>query len=197
MKFLTKNPESAILKEGLTYKTGQAEKNRILGERLLAEQKNFCAYTERYRRKTDTIEVEHFNASLKDLGDDYFNYYAVIRWANSGKPDKDYVGSSFFTNPFFQDAKQWRQRVRYVDHEYEPINPADTEVREFIEFLRLNHSDLYFDRTTDANRVSKIFEDAGYSKEEKLNHFRIYPYDLSFITALEAELGMDLSSLIA
>ena len=52
--------------------------------KLLLEQSNFCAYTEKYITGLDSVEVEHFNASIK-YNDDYFNYYAVIRSANSGK----------------------------------------------------------------------------------------------------------------
>ena len=46
MKFLTKNPNSGIHTEGLVYLKNA--NNTALRNRLLSEQKNFCAYTEKY-----------------------------------------------------------------------------------------------------------------------------------------------------
>ena len=81
MKFLSKTKDSNILKRNLKYKKNDTQNNRILKEALLQEQKNFCAYTEKYIQQLDACEVEHFNSSLK-YKDDYYNYYAVLRRAN-------------------------------------------------------------------------------------------------------------------
>lgn len=78
MKFLSKDPNSKILAENITYKKGATKNNSNLKELLLEEQKNFCAYTEKRIQETNSIEVEHFNPAKK-YKDDYYNYYAVLR----------------------------------------------------------------------------------------------------------------------
>ena len=144
MKFLSKREDSAILKLGLTYNKNASENNRKLNELLLAEQKNFCAYTEKYIGPLDSVEVEHLNSSKK-YNDDYYNYYTVLRKANEYKikKDKKYVGATFFDSLFFQDDTNFRQRVTYADGIYYELNEEDTEAKELIDFLGFNEAPLY------------------------------------------------------
>lgn len=81
MKFFGKNPDSEILRENLTYQENRSENNRRIKEILIQEQHNFCAYTEKYFEPMDSVEVEHFDSSIKYI-DNYFNYYAVLRKPN-------------------------------------------------------------------------------------------------------------------
>ena len=131
MKFLSKSEDSPILKRGLKYVKGD---NSELRKLLLEEQKNFCAYTEKYVEHLDSVEVEHFNSSIKK-NDDYYNYYAVVRKANLYKKDEKYNGAAFFDSLFFQ--KNFDSRIRFVpgDLVYEEINTGDTEAIDFIDFV--------------------------------------------------------------
>ena len=61
---------------------------------MISEQKNFCAYTEKYLKPLDSPEVEHFNSKIK-YQDDYYNYYAVLRAANLYKQDDESSDSGY------------------------------------------------------------------------------------------------------
>ncbi|MBC7554576.1 MAG: hypothetical protein H7257_11420 [Taibaiella sp.] len=186
MKFLSKRPDSEIFLQNLVYKKGQD--NSDLRKFLLQEQKNFCAYTEKYVQKLDSVEVEHFNSGIK-FDDDYYNYYAVVRRANLYKKDEQYKGASFVTSLFFQ--KELKARIQFIkgDLVYEEIIPGDNEVVEFVDFIGLNHPDLYEDRKRHINRLKDLFI-MGF---DIIAHFHKYPQELSFITAIEAEFDIDLS----
>jgi hypothetical protein len=194
MKFLNKNQDSVILKEGLTYKENAAENNRKLNELLRVEQKNFCAYTEKYMESLDSVEVEHFDSSKK-YSDNYYNYYAVLRKANEYKikKDKNYVGAPFFESLFFQNDTNFQQRVTYADGIYYELNEEDTEAKELIDFLGFNEAPLYEARRNHIKSLKKIFEAANWDKERQISFFRDEQKHLSFITAIEQDLGLDLS----
>ena len=129
MKFLTKNPNSDILKNGLVYKKNSSTNNKNLREKLLKEQKQFCAYTEKYIDDLDSLEVEHFNSKIK-FNDDYYNYYAVIRQANLSKKDEIYKNTNFFTSLFFQNKEQFDIRIIFEDNIYIETDENDQEAKD-------------------------------------------------------------------
>lgn len=192
MRFLAKSSASPLAQSGLVYREGATKENKELKKRLLAEQRNFCAYTERYVKKTDATDLEHFDSSIK-YQDNYFNYYAVLVWANRGKQDRSFAGNPFFTSRFFQDREQWEKRIRYIDFQYEAIDPADQEAEDLIAFLRLNHSDLCSDRRNSIQETVELFSEAGFDSAQILDWFRKHPESLDFITGLEVALDLDLS----
>lgn len=192
MKFLSKRSDSTILAQNLTYQKNRPSTNLTLKQLLLEEQKNFCAYTEKYVEELDSVEVEHLN-SAKKYNDDYYNYYAVVRVPNLYKKDEAYADASFFESLFFQNAEQFNARIRFIDRMYEEIDESDIEARELIDFLGFNHDSLSRQRNRHVTRLKNRFEEAGYTQEQQLNYFREYPQELSFITAIEHELGLDLS----
>ncbi|HFA50054.1 MAG TPA: hypothetical protein ENJ95_13680 [Bacteroidetes bacterium] len=197
MKFLGKTNTSKILAEGLTYQKNKADNNRKLREMLIAEQMNFCAYTEQYFKNLDSVEVEHFNSSKK-YNDDYYNYYAALRKPNQYKKDQKYkdkaaAGKSFFGSLFFQKKGAFNSRIEYVDGIYEETDLKDSEAKELIDFLNLNNELLFKDRQNHVSRMKNIFKIAKYDKDNILDYFRKHKEELSFITALEIELDIDLS----
>lgn len=194
MKFLSKNQDSVILKERLTYKENAAENNRRLNALLLTEQKNFCAYTEKYIESLDSVEVEHFDSTIK-YNDDYYNYYAVLRKANEYKIKKDkmYAGAAFFKSLFFQDAANFGQRVVYGDGVYSEKNEEDYEAKALIDFLGFNEAPLYEERLKHIKRLQEVFEAAKWDKERQMSYFRNHQRELSFITAIEQEMDIDMS----
>lgn len=194
MKFLVKRKNSEILKASLKYKKNAGKKNKELREKLLEEQFNFCAYTEKSLEKLDSAEVEHFNSEIK-YQDDYFNYYAVIRDANLRKKDEKYKGAIFFKTLFFQKEGGFEKRIKFIPNEgiYEERDLKDLEAVGLIDFLGFNDHSLVEQRKNHISRIRRIFEDAQYLEEEKFEYFRDFPQERSFITAIEAEFGLNLS----
>ena len=197
MKFLSKHTNSKILEENLVYKKNNSENNKKLKEKLLTEQKNFCAYTEKYISELDSTEVEHFNSSVK-YNDDYYNYYAVIRKSNEYKikKDKTYLDNSFFSSLFFQSKKLFDERIQFMDNIYVEIKEDDQEAKDLIDFLGFNHQNLFNQRLRHIKRLKQNFKDANYSKNEYVEYFKEHKEDLSFITAIEKEFELDLFEII-
>lgn len=189
--------DSEILTQNLIYKKGQALNNELLRTALIKEQKGYCAYSEKHFSKLDSPEVEHFDSSKKYKNDDYYNYYAVIRRMNQDKVRKDakYAGNSFFTTLFFQDPTALNQRLGYADGYYYAKNKDDQEAKDLIDYLGFNDSGLYQERK---NHISMLRDDIlyGLSKEDKIQYLSQRKHLLSFITAIEAEFDLDLSSLL-
>lgn len=195
MKFLTKTSASDILAEGLRYQFNKPANNRFLCQVLLDEQRNFCAYTEKYISHLDSVEVEHLNAALK-FSDDYYNYYAALRSANLIKKDEKYRDASFLMNLFFQNKRHLDSRIQYVvgEYVYEEIGLDDQEAFDFIDFLGLNDSQMFESRRRHITRLRNIFVDAGYSDNAaKIDYFKLHPEELSYVTSIEAEFNLDLS----
>jgi hypothetical protein len=195
MKFLSKNKNSEILSKNLKYKENASVNNSNLREKLFAEQKNFCAYTEKYLEELDTPEVEHFN-SQKKYNDDYYNYYIAIRKANLYKKDEKYKNSAFFSSLFFQDEKEFNKRINFADGIYSETNENDIEAKELIDFLGFNNSELFSQRKRHSERLKNTFKIAQYNNDDILEYFKNNKQELSFITVLESELQMNLSQLL-
>lgn len=194
MKFLSKRVDSEVLAQGLIYQENRGVNNKCIHDLLLAEQKSFCAYTEKYVVGLDSTEVEHLNSSKK-YADDYYNYYVVLRKANEYKLKKDnhYRGAQFFESLFFQNKEEFDSRIQYVDGVYEEVHLQDFEARDFIDFLGFNEHPLYEDRKKHVKRLKALFEDANWDNEKRLQYLSSNPNELSFITALEIELGLNLA----
>jgi hypothetical protein len=201
MRFLVKNNESPIFREGLTYQEDRTDNNKKICDALLIEQRGFCAYTEWYLKRTDSPEVEHFNPALK-YRDDYFNYYAVSRNANQRKlkrhKKEEFKTAAFMTSLFFQKAKELFSRIRYVpeDHVYDAIDRDDQDALLLIEYLGMNDYALVEDRRQHAERVIATCTEHDWSQDTILSYFKKNPAELSFITDLELGLSMDLSPAI-
>ncbi len=191
MKFLKKSSDSIILRNGWTYK-GQSKNDQRIRLELIREQSGFCAYTERYLANTDVCEIEHFDPKIKTK-DDYYNYYAVLPWANDAKLKKLYTGSLFF-----QNEGQLRRRIEYKNGRFRAIDKEDAEAAELIDFLGFNEFNLQKDRSNHLTRLRKIFEKGCGSSDEKFREYLSdHPAELSFPTAIEAEFQIDLGHIIA
>jgi uncharacterized protein (TIGR02646 family) len=192
MQFLQKNSNSKILRQKLTY---SAVKDREeLRKTLLEEQKGFCAYTECFLRKIDTCDVEHFypKSEYPEKEDDYFNLYAVLSWINDHKPKK--------IKPFLPilepSTPNIHQRIKYEDGFFVIVDKGDKEADNFIKFLGLNKIELYTDRQKHVQRIKNIKNLCGEDEEMFLQTLQSDKFNLSFITALEVELNMNLNGLL-
>lgn len=194
MKFFSKRKDSEILKDKIVYKKNATANNKRLLDLLLQEQKGFCAYTEHYVDVgVDTAEVEHLDATKK-YSDDYHNYYAVVRKANLRKIAKDRknIRYTFFDSLFFQDPVALHSRIGYDGEIYFEKDANDVEARDFIDFLGFNDPEIVRSRIAHVNRLTEIFKAANYDKEQQQNYLSRHKKDLSYVTAIEYCLGLDL-----
>ena len=159
---------------------------------LLSEQFGFCAYSERFALNTDSIHIEHFDPRLKNKNtDNYKNWYAVLAWMNEHKPKniEPYL-------PILEPSSpNLNNRIIYENGEYKAIDKGDIEANNLIKFLGLNKYELYKDRLNQIARIKSIKE----SYDNEVDFYHVLANDksnLSFITALEAEFGLNLFHLL-
>ena len=191
MKFLAKTDKSGILSEGLDYKI-KSQRSSIR-QFLVDEQKNFCAYSERYIKNTDSVDIEHFDGRLKPTPQDsYYNWYGVISWFNSHKPKK--------IEPFLPilspSAADLGERIQFEHGIYKIVNEGDTEAQNLINYLGLNKPELYSDRNNHIKRIMTLFELLGEDINSLLIQLSTERENLSFSTAIEAKFGVDLNDII-
>jgi hypothetical protein len=194
MKFLSKNNQSTIFLHGEIYVVGRD--NSVLRLRLLDEQFNFCAYTEKYiEHGIDSTDVEHFDPSKKG-NDNYFNYYTTLRSANERKSSKYemYSASNFFNTLFFQNREQFNERIVYDDFTYNARDENDQDAKNFIDYLGLNDDYLYTARIYHIRRLKETL--GGLTNDEILHYFRRHSNDLSYVTAIEEAFEIDLANVI-
>ncbi len=195
MKFLTKRADSGILTTGIVYKLKGDNTN--LKNLLVEEQKNYCAYTEKYLQPLDQVDVEHFDSAKKGtIADNYYNYYAVITTANKYKKDEKYIAASFLHNRFYQNEQELNVRIGFSNNIFFEKNENDVEARDFIDFLGLNHPKLSDERSKHVQRMKDHFSAGNYTIEKIKGYFEKYKSELSFITALNTEFGYDFTELL-
>lgn len=188
MRYLIKKNDSTLVTEGLSYET-QSQRLRIK-ELLISEQFGFCAYSERYIKNTDAVDIEHFDGRIKATSDDsYFNWYAVLRWMNSHKPKKLDERFIPFLSPSASDLQEriWFQGGIFVCHE------DDIEAENLIKYLGFNNPKLVADREKHINRIVFLKTQLEEGFEDYLT---THKEELSFISALEIKLNLNLGHLL-
>ena len=156
-------------------------------QELLNEQKGFCAYSERYIKKTDAIDVEHFDPRLKHTeSDSYWNWYTVLHWMNMRKPRK--------IEPFEPILKPYsadlQQRIRYRDGQFLASNSNDQEAENLIKYLIWNSPELTEERQKHIRRIKDVQKFCGEDQEAFFNHLLNDPDNLSFFSTLSVELDL-------
>lgn len=183
MRFATNRPDSKILAEGLAYKP--KGRNRRLCNLLLEEQQNFCAYTERYAEPDHCMEIEHFDDTIKGTSEDtYDNWFAAYRRVNLRKP-----GLRDFGKPVCNPAEVTPDRYIYRDHEFHPADENDVELKNLIEFLRLNEQEFVEAREQHVDLVLDLLNISNLPPDEFDTFICRRPKLLSYLSALEATLG--------
>jgi hypothetical protein len=185
MRYLDKTDKSKVLSSGWQYPQHAAR----IREELLREQQSYCAYSERHITNTDSCDVEHFDPRLKNTAEDsYWNWYAVLHWMNSHKPR--------LIDPYLPILAPWDtsrpQRIRYEDGQFVTARD-DQEAANLVRYLGWNRPELARDR---ANHIARIRDLRGFFQSDEgafLQYLRDHPDCLSFVTALEAELGIGLT----
>jgi hypothetical protein len=87
------------------------------------------------------------------------------------------------------------RRIRYEDGQFVAVADDDIEALNLIRYLGWNRPELAEDRTKHVGRMRQLRSFLEDISEDFLGYLREHPEELSFATALEAELGIDLSGL--
>jgi hypothetical protein len=190
MQYLSKLTDSKIVTESLTYGTA-VEKGKIRAI-LIQEQSEFCAYSEVYIRSVDEVHIEHFDPRLKNTPkDNYKNWYGVLAKMNTNRPKK--IGPYLpILHPSSEDLFK---RIFYSDGIYQPFDLNDTEANNLIKFLDLNKQEVLEYREKHLKRIRNLRYLCG-DEEIFLRELRENKDNLSFATALQQELGIDVSKLL-
>lgn len=183
MRYLRKTSESRIIHEVWRYEVS-SHRTKIRAE-LLREQSGYCAYTERYVAPIDSCDIEHFDNRLKGQPEDsYWNWYAVHHWVNLRKRS---IEQFLPILPPYDPSVQ--ERIVYQHGQFQPVEDDDLAAKNLIELLKWN------DPTVAAYRNKRI----RFMKDLRtllgndtifLDYLKNDPENLSFITVLEAELGL-------
>lgn len=192
MRYLKKDPQSSLLQEAYRYeKVSDRPKIRY---QILKEQRGFCAYSERFIKVTDETDIEHFDPRLKDTPDDgYKNWYVVLPWFNSRKPKK--------IEPFLPilspSSPDIAKRIYYQKETgvFQATDEDDLEAKNLIRFLKWDCNEFAEDCLKHVSRIREIRDLCG-DEAFFLTKLQSYKDNLSFATALEAELGIDVDALL-
>jgi hypothetical protein len=185
MKFLYKDRTEIDAHLSLNY-----PQNRIRAIMILMSlQKHFCAYSERYLKNLDSVELEHFDPRKKNKDtDNISNWHAVIRWMNAHKARKidDYQPLPDLTD--WDPARVWYENGKFVCAE------NDYEAKNLIRFLGVNRIEVYEERAMHIARLKKMRDMVG--NDMLLEHLEEFPEQLEFPSAIEADLGIPAFDLI-
>ena len=181
MKFLRKSAEELNDSLNLRYES-QSDRNKAR-EILSRLQKNYCAYSERYLKPLDSVEIEHFDPRKKGTPDDDIrNWHAVVRWMNAHKAKKIEL---YLPLP---EIETWeKDRVRFEHGEF-VCDDEDVETCNLLRYLGVNRKEVYDERMNHIERLKRIRTIC--SDEEFKEILLSSPEDLSFPSAIEAELGI-------
>jgi hypothetical protein len=190
MRFLGKHEQSPVIAQGLAYKVNG--NNARLREALLKEQSGYCAYSEAFFRPIDLGEIDHFDPRLKNKPEDHYKNWYVIYAKHNRKRKRDIKR---FLPMLMPSSAELTQRIKYDDGIFQPVDLNDQEAFNLIDFLGMNDAYLVESRQKHVDRLRGL--KADYGSDEKFVAFLAkHKAELSFITALEHELNLNLSHLI-
>jgi hypothetical protein len=162
--------------------------NRKIRDVLRKEQRNYCAYSEVYIRDIDACDVEHFDETLKNTeNDSYYNWYAVTHFFNAKKTNRKIVDFKPILSPADRDVLA---RIKFESGIFQPAIAGDTEAENLIKFLGMNLPELVDYRTRFVLQKQRDRRELFGSDTEFIAWMESDPENLSFISALEVELGL-------
>ncbi len=185
MKYLHRDIAEATKYHDLRYPKDRDKSIKI----LIRLQKGFCAYSERYLKPLDSVELEHFDPRKKITDADGFqNWHAVIRWMNAHK------ARSIEKFEPLPNLESWTTDRVWYEHGLFVCGEDDTEARNLIDFLGVNRHEVFKERANHIARIRNMRQKVG--DEMLIEILGESPEDLSFPTAIEAELGIPAFDLI-
>ncbi len=194
MRRVIKDPESRVLKENLTYISGNTYNNGKIANILFDEQKKFCAYTDEYISRTDAKDIEHFDPTLKDKPEDNYNNWFLVK--HQWNKEKSYKWSEY--QPILSPtAVDFEERVIYNSGDY-IANKADLEASNLIKLLKLDDRALAEKRKKYITRKKKEIEISG---NDALTYFSDLMTDdvcqVHYLRAIKEEFNVDIWQMIS
>lgn len=194
MKRIIKKEDSEIIKEKLTYITGNSTNNKKISRILYKEQKGFCAYTEMYIGRTDAKDIEHFNPTLKGKEEDsYQNWFLVKHQWNKEKSSKweKYQPVLHPTDSTFE------KRILYIEGDYCLAESEDIEAKNLIDLLQLDDILLaderkkYIRRKRTEIQISELDSDVFFNMliQDDIKQ-------ISFLRAIDEEFSLNIQELL-
>jgi len=193
MRRAIKDPDSEIVKNHLSYLSGDSYNNKKIANILLKEQKKFCAYTDEYISRTDAADIEHFNPTLKNTPDDNYNNWFLVK--HQWNAEKSYKWNNY--QPVLPPtAEDFEERIIYVDGDYISKSSEDEEARNLIRLLKLDDAALADERKRYIKRKREEIEifrqDAQVFFETLINE----QVRVSYPRAIKEELNVDVLEMI-
>lgn len=193
---------SKIITDTLQYNCRKGGNNSVLGNILLKEQKNFCAYSEEFIDPiSDANDIEHFNPNLKCSDyDSYSNWFKVKNKVNFRKRLKELEFKK--KNISFDDilqpsANDFEEKLVYIVGEYRFEESSDIKVKNLIDLLELNIPEKIEQRRNFIIRKRKEIDSFGVSPED---FFSILIGEdikqVSYLRAIQEEFGIDIWNMI-
>ena len=185
MKFLLKDASEIAANADLAY---PKDRSRAI-DVLIRLQKGFCAYSERYLKPLDSVELEHFDPRKKNKDTDGIsNWHAVIRWMNAHKARKITDFEPLPDIAKWTPSRVWYEKGQFICAE------DDQEAKNLILFLGVNRKEVFDERSKHIARLKNMRNKVG--EEMLLEILSESPEQLSFPTAIESELGIPAFDLI-
>jgi len=193
---------SKIITDALQYNCRRGANNSVLGNILLKEQKNFCAYSEEFIDPiSDANDIEHFNPNLKCSDyDSYSNWFKVKNKVNFRKRLKELEFKK--KNISFDDilqpsANDFEEKLVYIVGEYRFEESSDIKVKNLIDLLELNIPEKIEQRRNFIIRKRKEIDSFGVSPED---FFSILIGEdikqVSYLRAIQEEFEIDIWNMI-
>ncbi len=191
MRYLKKINNSPIIINNLNY-ANTGDRGDIRTE-LINEQQGFCAYSERFIKHTDSVDIEHFDPRKKNtLDDGYYNWYATLHWLNSHKPN--------IIDPYLPilppNSPDLTARITFENGLFREVTTGDIEAQNLIDFLGVNKYEVYTDRAKHLNRINALKNLCGDDNQLFVDKMIEDQDNLSFATALEQKFDLDVDNLI-
>lgn len=193
---------SKIITDTLQYNCKKGANNSLLGNLLLKEQKNFCAYSEEFIAIiSDSNDTEHFNPDLKcSATDSYSNWFKVKNKVNYRKRLKELEfrkNNISFTDILNPCDNDFEEKLKYIVGEYRFEESSDLKVKNLINFLELNIPEKIEQRRDFIVRKRKEISAFGVSAED---FFKTLIDDdlkqISYLRAIQEEFNIDIWNMI-
>lgn len=185
MNFLHKDSAQIAQNADLRY-PGDRDKAVVI---LIHLQKGFCAYSERYLKPLDSVELEHFDPRKKSTeADGFANWHAVIRWMNAHKARSIEKYEPLPDIASWAPDRVWYERGLFV------CRADDHEARNLIDFLGVNRQEVFEERANHIARIRNMRRKVGYNMLIEI--LKESPEQLSFPTAIQSELEIPAFDLI-
>lgn len=193
---------SKIITDALQYNCRRGANNSVLGNILLKEQKNFCAYSEEFIDPiSDANDIEHFNPNLKCSDyDSYSNWFKVKNKVNFRKRLKELEFKK--KNISFDDIlkpceNDFEEKLVYIVGEYRFEESSDIKVKNLIDLLELNIPEKIEQRRNFIIRKRKEIDSFGVSPED---FFSILIEEdikqISYLRVIQEEFEIDIWNMI-